>query len=106
MVHWESRDFITDLMGMNRRLSNELRIQHIQNKHAPRPFNPLEWCWTDIIHEVRTATDGFLEFLMTFRKPELPPEWRSFKDLSGGSINRLINDLKDDYYRTVGKFKY
>ena len=43
---------------------------------------------------------------MTFCKPELPPEWRQFEDLSDGSINRLINDLKDNYYRTVGKYKY
>ena len=106
MVHWDAKDFITELIDMNRKLNDELKIKFIQNRHSPRPFDPLDWCFTDIVHEVRAARDGSWEFLMTFRKPELPPEWRQFEDLSGGSINRLINDLKDDYYRTVGRYKY
>ena len=87
MVHWDAKDFITELIDMNRKLNDELKIKFIQNRHSPRPFDPLDWCFTAIVHEVRAARDGSWEFLMTFRKPELPPEWRQFEDLSGGSIN-------------------
>ena len=60
----------------------------------------------DIIHEVRTATDGSWEFLQTYRRLELTPEWKQFEDTSRAGINKLIDDLKQDYYRTVGRYKF
>ena len=63
MVYEEARYFITNLIQMNRDLDTELRIQFIQNKHAPHPFNPLGHSWTDITHEIRVGKDGSWEFL-------------------------------------------
>ena len=106
MVHWHARDFITELMNRNKKFDDKIKIKVIQNKHAPRPFDPLDGCMADIIHEVRTATDGSWEFLQTYRRLELPPEWRQFEDTSRAGINKLIDDLKQDYYRTVGRYKF
>ena len=106
MVHWYARDFITELMNRNKKFDDQIKIKVIQNKHAPRPFDPLDGCMADIIHEVRIATDGSWEFLQTYRRLELPPEWRQFEDTSGAGRNKLIDDLKQDYYRTVGRYKF
>ena len=106
MVHWDARDFITELMNRNKKFDDQIKIKVIQNKHATRPFDPLDGCMADIIHEVRTATDGLWEFLQTYRRLELPPEWRQFEDTSRAGINKLIDDLKQDYYRTVGRYRF
>ena len=106
MVHWHARDFITELMNRNKKFDDQIKIKVIQNKHASRPFDPLDGCLADIIHEVRIATDGSWEFLQTYRRLELPPEWRQFEDTSGAGRNKLIDDLKQDYYRTVGRYKF
>ena len=58
---------------------------------------------TDSKHEVRKAANDFCPFLLPFRSLELPPEWSSFDGVPPGSINRLINNLKDDYYMALGQ---
>ena len=105
MAHWYARDFITNLIEQQRKRSQELDILAIKNKHNPKepPFDPLKGVMTDSIHEVRKAADGSWQFLEPFRSLELPPEWSSFDAVPPGSINRLINNLKDDYYRALGQ---
>ena len=105
MAHWYARDFITHLIETQKKRSQELDILAIKNKHNPKepPFDPLKGVMTDSIHEVRKAADGSWQFLEPFRSLELPPEWSSFDAVPPGSINRLINNLKDDYYRALGQ---
>ena len=105
MAHWYARDFITHLIETQKKRSQELDILAIRNKHNPKepPFDPLKGVMTDSIHEVRRAADGSWQFLEPFRSLELPPEWSSFDAVPPGSINRLINNLKDDYYRALGQ---
>ena len=85
--------------------SQQLDILAIRNKHNPKepPFDPLKGVLTDSKHEVRKAADDFCPFLLPFRSLELPPEWSSFDGVPPGSINRLINNLKDDYYMALGQ---
>ena len=105
MAHWYARDFITHLIETQKKRSQELDILAIRNKHNPKepPFDPLKGVMTDSVHEVRRAADGSWQFLEPFRSLELPPEWSSFDAVPPGGINRLINNLKDDYYRALGQ---
>ena len=106
MVIWHAKVFISELVNMNKKLNDEHRIEFIRNKPAPRHSDPLDCIWCDIIPEVRVTNDGSWEFLQTFRKLEIPPEWLPLQNLAGGSIHKLIDDLKDDYYRAAGKLKH
>ena len=106
MVHFEAKEFITMLMQMDRDVSTEQKIWSIQNKHAPRPFDPLSHSWADKVCEIRIGKDESWEFLMSFCKLELPPRWVPFDCLSGYSIHDLIQDLKNDYHRAIGKLRY
>ena len=105
MAHWYARDFITHLIEQQRKRSQELDILAMRNKHNPKepPFDPLKGVMTDSIHEVRKAADGSWQFLEPFRSLELPPVWSSFDAVPPGSINRLINNFKDDYYNALGQ---
>ena len=106
MIHYEAMEFITKLAIRNKEILKEQDIQCIQNKGVPQPFEPVETCLTNRVYEIRMGKDGSYEFLMTWRKPELPPIWQSFDGLSNGSRYMLIEDLRDDYYKAIGKFKY
>ena len=106
MVHFEAKEFITMLMQMDRDVSTEEKIWSIQNKHVPRPFDPLSHSWADKVCEIRIGKDESWEFLMSFCKLELPPRWVPFDCLSGCSIHDLIHDLKNDYHKAIGKFRY
>ena len=68
MVHFEAKEFITMLMQMDRDVSTEQKIWSIQNKHAPRPFDPLSHSWADKVCEIRIGKDESWEFLMSFCK--------------------------------------
>ena len=100
MAHWDARGFITYLMDLKRKAVQEDRIQAIRDKHKSKapPFDPLKVVLTDSVHEVRKAVDGSWQFLLIFSSLELAPEWRPFHEVSPGSINNLIYDLKVDYY--------
>ena len=89
-VHFEAKEFITMLMQMDRDVSTEQKIWSIQNKHAPRPFDPLSQSWADKVCEIRIGKDESWEFLMSFCKLELSPRWVPFDCLSGCSIHDLI----------------
>ena len=106
MVHFEAKEFITMLMQMDRDVSIEQKIWSIQNKHAPRLFDALSNSWADKVCEIRLGKDESWEFLMSFCKLELPPRWVPFDCLSGCSIHDLIQDLKNDYHRAIGKLRY
>ena len=106
MIHYEAMEFITKLAIRNKEILKEQDIQCIQNKGVPQPFEPVETCLTNRVYEIRMGKDGSYEFLMTWRKPELPPIWQAFDGLSNGSRYMLIEDLRDDYYKAIGKFRY
>ena len=106
MIHYEAMEFITKLAKRNKEILKEQDILCIQNKGVPQPFEPVETCLTNRVYEMRMGKDGSYEFLMTWRKPELPPIWQSFDGLSNGSRYMLIEDLRDDYYKAIGKVRY
>ena len=106
MIHYEAMEFITKLAKRNKEILKEQDILCIQNKGVPQPFEPVETCLTNRVYEIRMGKDESYEFLMTWRKPELPPIWQSFDGLSNGSRYMLIEDLRDDYYKAIGKFRY
>ena len=107
MAHDLASNMITRIFKEREDLLYRLKVQAAQESNqTPKPNQPAHCPTVRYVHEMELREDGHWYCLLSFTKPEIPPEWQNLNDVPPGISEHFIKFLSKEYETYVDTDPY
>ena len=107
MAHDLASDMITRIFREREDLLYRLKVQAAQESNQPpKPNQPAHCPTVRYVHEMELREDGHWYCLLSFTKPEIPPQWQNLNDMPPGISELFIKFLSKEYETYVDTDPY